>query len=286
MYKRWFRTLPPYFLVLGFITFYALILNSRPGFTLLEIRRYVLFIQNLNWPHPSFFPEAWSLAVEEWFYLLVPFSAFALCRFLPPKKAVLLLTLLVILAVPVIRYLKSGTVDSLETWDMLLRKQVVTRLDSIVFGLLGAWLHYYYNAFWLRFRQPAFIIGLLILIFTGFTEGRWPGFYFNVLSFSLAALGVLLTLPFMHNIKQGAGAVYHFLTHISHVSYSMYLLHYTLVLHLLVPGTVALFPLAGWTLDYGLYWLYSFILASFMYAFFEKPVMKLRNKLELKKATV
>ena len=34
--------------------------------------RYFIFSQNLYQPHPLFFPEAWSLSIEEWFYLTFP----------------------------------------------------------------------------------------------------------------------------------------------------------------------------------------------------------------------
>lgn len=70
--RRWLRTLPNYFLIL--ITLYILSIFSivqKPQ----EIIKYVFFIQNFNAQHPSFFPEAWSLSIEEWFYIIIPIIA-------------------------------------------------------------------------------------------------------------------------------------------------------------------------------------------------------------------
>ena len=68
--RRWFRTLPNYYL---FVLINILLVwwGTRPG-ELDEVWKYLVFIQNLFGPHPLFFPEAWSLAVEEVFYLFIP----------------------------------------------------------------------------------------------------------------------------------------------------------------------------------------------------------------------
>ena len=62
--RRWMRTLPSYFL---FLAVNVLLMQAAyhrwPAFG-----SYVVFVQALFWPHPPFFNEAWSLAVEEVFY--------------------------------------------------------------------------------------------------------------------------------------------------------------------------------------------------------------------------
>ena len=69
---RWFRTLPNYYLVLIVLVAVTWSL-SAPLVPLPDhLARYFTFMQNLAWPHPEFFGEAWSLAVEEWFYLCIP----------------------------------------------------------------------------------------------------------------------------------------------------------------------------------------------------------------------
>jgi peptidoglycan/LPS O-acetylase OafA/YrhL len=77
--KRWVRTLPAYLFILS--TLVVLSYFFTANFNIYETGKYYLFIQNFNSPHPDFFPEAWSLSVEEWFYLLIPSSIFFLSFF-------------------------------------------------------------------------------------------------------------------------------------------------------------------------------------------------------------
>ena len=72
--RRWFRTLPNYFLILIILILLDSIYNEN--FSFYSYKRYFLFSQNLFSKHPGFFPEAWSLSVEEWFYLLIPIIIF------------------------------------------------------------------------------------------------------------------------------------------------------------------------------------------------------------------
>ena len=68
--RRWFRTLPPYFLVLFLRRF-----EGHP----LHWKLFV-FLQNFDPPVAGSFPVSWSLAVEEWFYLLTPLVLLAVAR--------------------------------------------------------------------------------------------------------------------------------------------------------------------------------------------------------------
>ena len=71
--RRWLRTLPNYFLILILNVLIAFIIGlSLPKSVLL----YTLFLQNFVVDHPDFFTEAWSLSVEEFAYLLLPFILF------------------------------------------------------------------------------------------------------------------------------------------------------------------------------------------------------------------
>ena len=287
MYKRWFRTLPPYYLILSFLTFYYSIWGDVNPW---QIKKQFVFLENFNRPHPDFFPEAWSLAVEEWFYLLVPFTAFVLTRFVNPKHVLLLVILSVILVTPVIRYNKGLAVVSLADWDAILRKQVITRLDSIIFGLLGAYINYYYHHYWLKWKVPAFVIGLLLFLFVSYSYsttfvpnlGGYNGIYYTVLSFSLTSFAVLLVMPVMNNVKHGTGFFHRTVTFVSLISYSMYLVNLTVVQFILVPLTVKYLLLSNDILPYckyGLFWFYTIFLSYLLYAYFEKPTMQLRDKL-------
>ena len=74
--RRWFRTLPNYYVALmasaGLFYFsHKFFVFSEPSNLL-----YFIFSQNLFTSHPGFFQNAWSLSVEEWFYLLLPLPFF------------------------------------------------------------------------------------------------------------------------------------------------------------------------------------------------------------------
>lgn len=136
--RRWLRTLPNYYLFLA-LNILLVWLAIRPG-NVGDAWRYALFIQNLASAPPLFFQEAWSLAVEEVFYLLFPALFLTVARLLgqPAARAILPTALAVIVASLVARLLVADTIQS---WDDDLRKVVFLRFDTLMFGVLLAWLH-------------------------------------------------------------------------------------------------------------------------------------------------
>lgn len=74
--RRMFRTFPSYALFLGLNVVLA-VLAMRPTLPD-QLWKYVLFIQNVTTPHPDFFPEVWSLAIEELFYIGFPLCFLAM----------------------------------------------------------------------------------------------------------------------------------------------------------------------------------------------------------------
>ncbi len=132
--RRWLRTLPNYYLFLLInIAIYVWIEGRWP-----QSLSYVFFVQNLAWPHPLFFPEAWSLALEEIFYLLAPL---AMLVFLPLVRerwqTVLVLSAALALAF-VLRTLY--VIDANPPWHEGVRKISLIRLDAIGYGVLAVYL--------------------------------------------------------------------------------------------------------------------------------------------------
>ena len=68
--RRWFRTLPNYFLIL----IINIIITVTIGYSLPKLGLYFVFLHNGFSKMPTFFPESWSLSVEEWAYIVLPFS--------------------------------------------------------------------------------------------------------------------------------------------------------------------------------------------------------------------
>ncbi|WP_427915509.1 acyltransferase family protein [Ramlibacter sp. MMS24-I3-19] len=135
--RRWLRTLPNYYLFLA-INALLVVYAVAPG-RLTDLLPFTVFVQNLAWHHPPFFGEAWSLAVEEVFYLLLPLVLTLLGRLIPSKGATLLTaTFLLVLAPISLRFLVVTSADP--AWDEGVRKIVAFRLDALMLGVLTGWL--------------------------------------------------------------------------------------------------------------------------------------------------
>ena len=80
--RRWFRTLPNYFLIL----LLNIIIASIIGYSLPSLWRYFFFLQNFKITMLPFFPESWSLSVEEFAYLVLPFFLLFFALLFKPKN--------------------------------------------------------------------------------------------------------------------------------------------------------------------------------------------------------
>ena len=142
--RRWFRTLPNYYLIL-LVNFVLVRWNIIHGDILQFNWKFFVFLQNFSSPFYDFFWESWSLSVEEWFYVLTPIFLLFLLKIFPPKQSFMLVVSLMIIMPLLYRvYLFNPTIDDF-WYDVSLRKLVVTRLDSIAFGLLSSWIFYYFK---------------------------------------------------------------------------------------------------------------------------------------------
>jgi peptidoglycan/LPS O-acetylase OafA/YrhL len=230
--------------------------------------------------------------VEEWFYLLLPLGLLVLVRTgLPLRTAMLFLIVVTAATSPLYRYYRFQEFETVNLllWDAELRKQVVTRLDSIIYGVLGAWLAHYHSVAWHRHRYLACGAGLVLLLVHKLTLYFWMddlgehGFYFSVVSFMTVAAGTLLLLPCLSRWHLRQGRFYRWVTLISLISYSMYLVHLSVVQRIVLPWCMQWLPAieddARVLVFYGLYWLLTLSLSVMLYRVFELPVMNLRERL-------
>lgn len=285
--RRWFRTLPNYFLIL--VTLLFLNFFFTDGFDILNYKRYFIFSQNLLSVHPNFFPEAWSLSVEEWFYLLIPIILIILIKVfhLSIDKSILLTALGIIVLITLFRYYRYSTlsIDKLTEWDSLLRKQVVTRLDSIMYGIVGSYIYYKFKTFWKKNKIHFLLTGIVLFICIKFNLFGFPklGLYHCVFYFSAISLATLLLLPFLSDLKNGKGFLFKAITYISLISYSMYLINFILVQKWIL-GVINWERIESFDenlfilLRYASYWIITIVLSLLIYKFFEIPMMNLRNR--------
>lgn len=284
--RRWFRTLPNYFLVLILLLMaYVFAYHKLPD----KAFHYFTFTQAFSSSHPHFFSEAWSLAVEEWFYLLVPAGLFLILRSIKVsyRRIIPAYIILVIVAVTLYRFNRINAVwDTVGfVFDVDIRKLVLMRLDAIMFGFAGAYLAHYFPAQWYKRKNLLFVAGLIISVGSrAMVALPDTMFFLKYIYLSSISIGALLLLPKLSSVVAGKGVAYRAVTFISIISYSMYLLNYTLISRILLPGILKLSGMEhenditiAWLL-FVLFWGITIGLSYLLYRFYELPMMKLRDK--------
>jgi peptidoglycan/LPS O-acetylase OafA/YrhL len=274
--RRWLRTLPNYYLFL--LINIVLVLNGQTmGLINANVAAYFVFMQNFHVPLDLFFWESWSLAVEEWFYLLFPALLFVVLRGLRVGvRPGFLVAVLAMLIVPtVLRFVQAEGIDTLFNKDLYIRKLVVTRLDTIGFGVLAAWCHRYFAEHWTRLRFPLLSIGLLGLAWCTAYRGEQHLMYLATWYFTGVGLTMALLLPAL-SLWVTRAAWTRPIVFLSRISYALYLVHMPLRYPFLraVEGSSP-------SRAVGLYVLYlalAVVLSAAVYRWYERPFMGLREK--------
>ncbi|MFM7824256.1 MAG: acyltransferase family protein [Bacteroidota bacterium] len=279
--RRWFRTLPAYYLVLMLNIAFAYWGLNNAKFENFNWK-FVFFCQNLASPFTDFFWESWSLSIEEWFYLVTPLLIFTASYILGKKLKTKHLTLAIIallLIFPLIyRYSISYITLDAFWFDVTFRKTVATRLDAIMYGVLMAWLCFYYEKSIQKWRWPFFLIGVLIFILTKQVISEDPtGFDAMTWHFSAMGLGASLMLPLAASWKACDNLFGKAITHLSVISYSMYLLNLGLVAMVLEKHFMPQNPLQSVTI-YISFWVIVITASTLLYRHFEKPMTDLRDR--------
>ena len=284
--RRWLRTLPNYFLILTLLVIYFSLFRD---FENIEVWKYYLFIQNLWQPQPWFFGESWSLSIEEWFYLFTPLALFLLIKIL--RLPLFWSTLLVAFGLIVFSTLQrlsaydlaQSADSSLPLYNKLIRTQITTRLDSIMFGVLAACTKVYAPLFWERQKNVLMAIGLSLLVFYYFHRNDVEVFFVGIFGPTVIALGVAFILPYLSELKSGGSRLYKAITYISLTSYSAYLINLGIIQDIVLLNIQKLFPVmlnpqvkAGLLLV--LFFGFTFLGSILLYKYFELPVMKLRDR--------
>lgn len=284
--RRWFRTLPNYYLVL----LINIIITTSLGYSMQNLELYFVFLHNGFSKMSTFFPESWSLSVEEWAYVVLPVSLLLLSILFKPKnknRFFLIITLLLIAVFFLFKiiYQSKVQITSLDEWNVSLKSVMIYRLDAIFIGVLCAWISMNFTSFWKKFKLQLALIGGLIMLFMYFGMGflqilpqTFP-FVWNVLYLPMASLSIAFLMPFFSQLETSSLLLRKPVEFISKTSYSIYLLHYSVILQLLLlffdKTTKPLVQLHLITLLY----LSSTIFISYLfYRFYEKPITDLRDK--------
>ena len=284
--RRWLRTLPNYFLLL----ILNILLAFLTGFDLPEgIPHYFVFLQNFWNPHPNFFTEAWSLSIEEYAYLFLPFLVFSFAILRPKSdksKWFLSMTISIIFILNLLKlnYFHTTNIHSYGEWSAAFRKVVVYRMDSIYLGFLLVYLikrrqHFITNYRFVFLALSIIILGIvhyLILKYQILPQNNllfYVFFYLPIIGFSLALL-----FPFFLNLDyKGRGK--QVVVFISKRSYAIYLINYSIVLltfQRLID--ISVFSWFGKIVSVMAFLFITILLSHFLYNYFESPILKWRDR--------
>ena len=286
--RRLHRIIPIYFLWITLFVLIAILATGwvvhllpmgQAGYRFIPL--YYLFLQNyIQLPFGSFIwvwlAAAWSLGVEEQFYLLAP----PLIRFLSRRTLNILLVSVILLA-PLLRvlvyvYLRGGA-TAMYVW-------MPCRADSLAFGVLAAvfWrdgtIRRYYDSHPFAFKTSLAILVLAIPIFI-----KWLFDPYNIAMglFGYSWLALLFTglLLFCLLEPNGWWSTFlrtGFLREMGKLSYCIYLIHLA-ILHLahriLLHALPRIYDLQGAAVSL-LALVLTYIFATLSWTLFEHPLVR------------
>jgi peptidoglycan/LPS O-acetylase OafA/YrhL len=232
--RRALRILPAYFFILAI---YVLLPSWREYPEMFPPWKFLLSVQNIGLRGGTAFSHAWSLAVEDQFYLLLPLVLLCLVRW---RRAALIVPCVLVLGGLALRWFlaRQNLTDTgvsfrgFQTW---IYYATWTRLDPLVFGVGLATIEKFRPQWWQRLLNlaPWFWLPALALIVCAFwieetgaitvTTCVWQ---FPLLALGMAALLVCAVsprLPFRRIAVPGAA-------YVASIAYSAYLVQ-KLVIH-------------------------------------------------------
>jgi len=259
--RRWVRTLPLYALALFCASMMTGNLFNGDFF------KYLIFAQKLlpEFINDDFYPVAWSLSVEEYFYLFFP-----LFLLLISKGNFIFRVLLLLAGMTVIKVVLSGSVDL-----SFYRTGTLFRLDSILLGFIGA---HFKDRIVQHGKVVIIAIFALFAVFLYVKEAIYMGQVGNIgkvlfvvllqLNSFFLLFGFILADGFIRNnrLKKFCGLL-------ANQTYSIYLFH-LLFLYIIKANFIAVEGIF-------IYYLAALFVVSFViFEFFEKPLLSLRPKYE------
>ncbi len=257
--RRWLRTIPLFVFCL------VLISISFGELFSLNFLKYLFFVQDFlpNFLTNNYYPVVWSLAIEEFFYLIFPIVLIFL-----GKKNLLKKILAFLAVIYFFKIILIGNFDS-----NFYRTGTFFRFDAILIGFL-------LRFFLTKFDNKTFLLLSLffsLLIYYYFkdfiineNENNLAKFLF-VLSIQIISVITLLTFINFERLISSQ-KLKNFYSLISKQTYSVYLFHLILI-HVMLKG--------GFTGNFStiIFVLMLFVISSILYYFLELPFLKIRPKI-------
>ena len=280
--RRALRILPAYFVVLA-IYFCLPSLREFPEIS--PLWKFLISVQNIGMRGGTAFSHAWSLAIEDQFYLLLPLVLLLVSRW---KRAGIIVPCVVVLGGIALRAFLAwqnpgdGAV-SFRGFQLWIYYPTWTRLDPLVFGVVLAAIEKFRPNWWQHLIDTAHWLWLpgLVAIVYGFYLGEGETltvaacvWQFPLIAFGMAALLVCAVSPRLpFRCIEVPGAAF-----LASIAYSVYLSH-KLIIHAVIQfcssHDIALKSLPAILLVETL--IYAAGLVLFMSI--ERPFLQLRHRL-------
>lgn len=243
-FKRFLRIIPAYLAVL---ILYFTIPSFTERSTLPPLWRFLTFTQNfgLNIQHTAAFSHAWSLCIEEQFYLILPLFVIGLAAIGSPRKAI-------VWCLPVIFFF--GLAVRLFNWYQFIAPTLLpdhegfgvayykwiyyftfSRLDGLLAGVTLAAVVHFYPKTWQRITRHGnwiLLIGLLLIAFAWWFvfhdrqysfSGAIAGYPLISLAYGVLVLAALSPSCILYRYSS------RFTRQIATLSYAIYLVHKQLI---------------------------------------------------------
>jgi peptidoglycan/LPS O-acetylase OafA/YrhL len=284
--KRFFRILPIYFFIVGI---YFLFPFFREKEALPPLWKFLTFTQNLGLDNIHFgtFSHAWSLCVEEHFYLFLPLILiFLQSKNLFAKSYWILIALFItgiLLRIYIWGiYFPGGVTDSsILYWSEHIYYPTYTRLDGLLVGVAIAALNQFAPKLWEKISKWGNQLILLSLVLltviyfffagTDYSSSIW-GFPLIAIAYGLLVAGAISPSSFLYNWNS------RITTLIATLSYAVYLCHKGII-HIVQE----LLTKSGVDKNSNLTFLICMVVCVFiawlLNLTIEKPFMKMRDKI-------
>jgi len=232
--RRALRIIPAYFVILAV---YAFLPSWREYQEMSPVWKFVISVQNIGLHGGTAFSHAWSLAVEDQFYLLLPLILILVSRW--PRVRFIIPGVIVLGGIMLRAFLArqnlAETGVSFRGFQTWIYYPTWTRLDPLVFGVVLAAIEKFRPQWWRRLMNLApwlLLPGLALIVYALYLgEGDYLAVAATIWQFPLLALGMAALLVcavsprlILRRIKIPGAAF------IASIAYSAYLIQ-KLVIH-------------------------------------------------------